>query len=620
MVIGSGPIVIGQAAEFDYAGVQACRALREEGHRVVLVNSNPATIMTDPEIADAVYLEPLTAQSVEEIIARERPDALLPTLGGQTGLNLAVELDEAGVLERYGIELLGTPIETIRLAEDRERFKLKMLEIGEPVAESAIVTDIEQGVAFAQTAGYPLVVRPAYTLAGTGGGIVSDETELRVTLDAGLNASLIHQVLLETSLLGWKEIEYEVLRDGSNNCIVVCNMENFDPVGVHTGDSIVVAPSQTLSDEDYQMLRTSSINVIRALDVQGGCNIQFALDPHSSQYAIIEVNPRVSRSSALASKATGYPIAKISTRIALGQRLDEIENPVTGITKAAFEPALDYVVVKIPRWPFDKFPFADTAIGTQMKSTGEAMGIGRTFQAALLKAVRGLDLGRETLTGPLVEWSDAELEAIVERPTHERLFAICELLRRSAGDPTPAIERVHQLSTIDRFWLYELAEIVAAETGAPRSNGPIAFRMVDTAAAEFPAKSPYYYLSRGEQDEIRPTPAEAVVVVGSGPIRIGQGIEFDYSCVHAAWALKDAGRSPVVINNNPETVSTDFDISDTLVFEPPGADEVEAAYRATNARGVMLAFGGPDGDQSCRRADTARRADRGERSQVARHG
>jgi carbamoyl-phosphate synthase large subunit len=594
MVIGSGPIVIGQAAEFDYAGVQACRALREEGHRVVLVNSNPATIMTDPEIADAVYLEPLTVQSIEEIIARERPDALLPTLGGQTGLNLAVELDEAGVLERYGIELLGTPIDTIRLAEDRERFKLKMLEIGEPVAESAIVTDIEQGVAFAQTTGYPLVVRPAYTLAGTGGGIVANEAELRATLDAGLNASLIHQVLLETSLLGWKEIEYEVLRDASDNCIVVCNMENFDPVGVHTGDSIVVAPSQTLSDLDYQMLRTSSINVIRALDVQGGCNIQFALDPHSSQYAIIEVNPRVSRSSALASKATGYPIAKISTRIALGQRLDQIENPVTGVTKAAFEPALDYVVVKIPRWPFDKFPFADTAIGTQMKSTGEAMGIGRTFQAALLKAVRGLDLGRETLTGPLVEWSEAELEAIVERPTHERLFAICELLRRSAGDPAPAIERVHQLSAIDRFWLYELAELVAAETAAlsSESGGAVAFRMVDTAAAEFPAKSPYYYLSPGEQDEIRPTPAEAVVVVGSGPIRIGQGIEFDYSCVHAAWALKDAGRSPVVINNNPETVSTDFDISDTLIFEPPGADEVEAAYRATNARGVMLAFGG----------------------------
>ena len=592
MVIGSGPIVIGQAAEFDYAGVQACRALREEGHRVVLVNSNPATIMTDPEIADAVYLEPLTAQSIEEIIARERPDSLLPTLGGQTGLNLAVELDEAGVLARYDVELLGTPIETIRLAEDRERFKLKMQEIGEPVAESAIVTDIEQGVAFAQTTGYPLVVRPAYTLAGTGGGIVSNDTELRAMLDAGLNASLIHQVLLETSLLGWKEIEYEVLRDGSDNCIVVCNMENFDPVGVHTGDSIVVAPSQTLSDLEYQMLRSASINVIRALGVQGGCNIQFALDPCSSQYAIIEVNPRVSRSSALASKATGYPIAKISTRIALGQRLDEIENPVTGVTKAAYEPALDYVVVKIPRWPFDKFPFADKTIGTQMKSTGEAMGIGRTFQAALLKAVRGLDLGRETLTGPLTEWSDGELEAIVARPTHERLFAVCELLRRGGNDPVPTIERIHELSAIDRFWLYELAELVGVERRGERRNGAVAFRMVDTAAAEFPAKSPYYYLSRGEQDEIRPTPAQAVVVVGSGPIRIGQGIEFDYSCVHAAWALKAAGRSPVVVNNNPETVSTDFDISDTLIFEPPGADEVEAAYRATNASGVMLAFGG----------------------------
>ena len=596
MVLGSGPIVIGQAAEFDYAGVQACRALREENHRVVLVNSNPATIMTDPEIADAVYLEPLTAASVEAIIAAERPDALLPTLGGQTGLNLAVELDEAGVLERYGVELLGTPVKTIRLAEDREQFKRKMLEIGEPVAHSEIVTDIEQGVAFAQSAGYPLVVRPAYTLGGTGGGIVENEAELRETLDAGLNASLIHQVLLETSLLGWKEIEYEVLRDGADNCIVVCNMENIDPVGVHTGDSIVVAPSQTLSDLEYQMLRTASINVIRALDVQGGCNIQFALDPLSSRYAIIEVNPRVSRSSALASKATGYPIAKISTRIALGQTLDQIENPVTGVTKAAYEPTLDYVVVKIPRWPFDKFPFADMTLGTQMKSTGEAMGIGRTFRAALLKAIRGLDLKRESLTGPLTEWSDAELEAIVARPTHERLFAVCELLRRHAGeDPTAIVERIVGLSAIDRFWLYELVDFVAMEEAQKGGNGAArtpAFRMVDTAAAEFPAKSPYYYLSNGEQDEMRSTPSEAVVVVGSGPIRIGQGIEFDYSCVHAAWALKDAGCSPVVINNNPETVSTDFDISDALVFEPPGADEVEATCRATNARGVMLAFGG----------------------------
>jgi carbamoyl-phosphate synthase large subunit len=627
MVIGSGPIVIGQAAEFDYAGVQACRALREEGHRAVLVNSNPATIMTDPEVADAVYLEPLTVASIEQIIARERPDALLPTLGGQTGLNLAVELHEAGVLARYGVELLGTPVETIKLAEDRERFKHKMQEIGEPVAESAIVTRIEHGVEFARKIGYPLVVRPAYTLGGTGGGVVYDERELRETLDAGLAASLIGQVLLETSLLGWKEIEYEVLRDAAGNCITVCNMENVDPVGVHTGDSIVVAPSQTLSDLEYQMLRTASINVVRALAVQGGCNIQFALHPDRSEYAIIEVNPRVSRSSALASKATGYPIAKISTRIALGQTLDEIPNPVTGITKAAYEPALDYVVVKIPRWPFDKFPIADTHLGTQMKSTGEAMGIGRTFRAALLKAVRGLDLNRETLTGGFTEWSRAELEAIVERPTNERLFAVCELLRRAlypgtldlSNGRSAAIERINALSAIDRFWLDELADMVELEerlrahpndadyaqalewgysTRALGDRRPVpaalkpAFRMVDTAAAEFPAKSPYYYISRGESDEMRPTPHEAVVVVGSGPIRIGQGIEFDYSCVHAAWALKAAGKSPVVVNNNPETVSTDFDVSDVLVFEPPGADEVEAAFRATHARGVMLGFGG----------------------------
>ena len=601
MVIGSGPIVIGQAAEFDYAGVQACRALREEGHRVVLVNSNPATIMTDPEVADAVYLEPLTVASVEAIIARERPDALLPTLGGQTGLNLAVELDEAGVLERYGVDLLGTPVETIKLAEDRRRFKAKMLEIGEPVAESVIVTEVEAGVTFAAQTGYPLVVRPAYTLGGTGGGVVYNESELRERLDAGLNASLIHQALLETSLLGWKEVEYEVLRDGADNCIIVCNMENIDPVGVHTGDSIVVAPSQTLSDLDYQMLRSASLNVIRSLNVQGGCNIQFALHPTSSEYAIIEVNPRVSRSSALASKATGYPIAKISTRIALGQTLDEIPNPVTGVTKAAYEPTLDYCVVKIPRWPFDKFPLADTLLGTQMKSTGEAMGIGRTFRDALMKAVRGLDLKRETLTGgEYEEWTQSELEEIVARPTDERLFAVGELLRRAGpAGRDDAIERIHEASAIDRFWLYQFADIVDEESVIPsvaqRSRGTadkVAFRMVDTAAAEFPAQSPYYYLSYGEMNEMRPTPNEAVVVVGSGPIRIGQGIEFDYSCVHAAWALRAAGKSAVIVNNNPETVSTDFDVSDALIFEPPGANEVEAAYRATNATGVMLAFGG----------------------------
>jgi carbamoyl-phosphate synthase large subunit len=623
LVIGSGPIIIGQAAEFDYAGVQACRALREEGCRVILVNSNPATIMTDPEIADAVYLEPLTVSSVEGIIERERPDALLPTLGGQTGLNLAVELSEAGVLERYGVELLGTPVDTIKLAEDRERFKAKMIEIGEPVATSAVVTQIDEGLAFAREHGYPLVVRPAYTLGGTGGGIVHNERELVETLESGLAASLIHQVLLEVSLLGWKEIEYEVLRDGANNCIIVCNMENIDPVGVHTGDSIVVAPSQTLSDLEYQMLRSSSLNVIRALNVQGGCNIQFALHPDRSEYAIIEVNPRVSRSSALASKATGYPIAKISTRIALGQTLDEIPNPVTGVTKAAYEPTLDYVVVKIPRWPFDKFPLADTSLGTQMKSTGEAMGIGRTFQEALMKAVRGLDLKRETLTGTaLGEWSDAELQNVIANPTHERLFAVAEALRRGTS-----IERIIELSAIDKFWLYEIAEIVQREGASPAlshasipqhdtlSNGhPAVFRMVDTAAAEFPAKSPYYYIAHDESDEMRMPSKEAVVVVGSGPIRIGQGIEFDYSCVHAAWALREAGCAPVVINNNPETVSTDFDISDVLIFEPPGANEVEAAFRSTHARGVMLAFGGQTAinlaDELARRSVTIIGSDR----------
>jgi carbamoyl-phosphate synthase large subunit len=632
LVIGSGPIVIGQAAEFDYAGVQACRALREEGHFVVLVNSNPATIMTDPEVADAVYLEPLTAASLEAIIERERPDAILPTLGGQTGLNLAVELSENGTIERFGLELLGTPVETIVLAEDRARFKEAMLAIGEPVPASVVVTDVEAGVAFARTNGYPLVVRPAYTLGGTGGGIVRDEAELRETLGTGLAASVIGQALVETSLLGWKELEYEVLRDRADNCIIVCNMENIDPVGVHTGDSIVVAPSQTLSDREYQMLRSASLNVIRALKVQGGCNIQFALHPDRTEYNIIEVNPRVSRSSALASKATGYPIAKISTKIALGYTLDEIGNPVTGVTKAAYEPTLDYVVVKIPRWPFDKFPRADTRLGTQMKSTGEAMGIGRTFQAALMKAVRGLDLGRQTLTGTAVaNWSDDELENALVAPTHERLFAFAEMLRRGS-----AVESLARQTGVDPFWLWEFAELVELEERLRAQPTPkdvrlafecgysheglarltdsdrnvslwnqgavsekdrqhaegLAFRMVDTAAAEFPARSPYYYLSRYELDEMRTPAREAIVVVGSGPIRIGQGIEFDYSCVHAAWALREAGRAAVVVNNNPETVSTDFDVSDVLIFEPPGPDEVQAAYDATGATGVMLAFGG----------------------------
>jgi len=631
LVIGSGPIVIGQAAEFDYAGVQACRALREERCRVVLVNSNPATIMTDPEIADAVYLEPLVPTYVEAIIARERPDGMLATLGGQTGLNLAVTLADLGVLERYGVRLLGTPISTIRLAEDRAQFKAAMQSIGEPVPPSAIVRDLDEGLAFADAAGFPLIVRPAYTLGGTGGGVARDRAELVEILRSGLAASIIHQVLVETSLLGWKEIEYEVLRDRADNCLIVCNMENVDPMGVHTGDSIVVAPSQTLSDRDFHRLRAAAINIIRKLAVEGGCNIQFAVDPASDAYHVVEVNPRVSRSSALASKATGYPIAKIAAKIALGKLLPDIANPVTGVTRAAFEPALDYCVVKIPRWPFDKFPLGDTRLGTQMKSTGEVMAIGRTFGQAMLKAVRGLDIGRDTLSGgPYEQWSDDELDEVLQVPTHERLFVVAEALRRGR-----APDDIARRSSIDPWWLWELKELVEIEErlragplkpAAPNivaaklagySDTTIArlanatlpdvraavarirtgYKIVDTAAAEFPARSPYYYATVEEDDELgrstqsRP-PHNAVVVVGSGPIRIGQGIEFDYSCVHAAWALHDAGRASVMINNNPETVSTDFDVSDVLIFEPPCVDEVEQAVRATDAEGALLSFGG----------------------------
>ena len=631
LVIGSGPIIIGQAAEFDYAGVQACRALREENVRVILVNSNPATIMTDPEMADAVYLEPLTPAYVEAIIERERPDAMLATLGGQTGLNLAVALAERGTLDRFGVKLLGTPLRTIQLAEDRKLFKEAMRQISEPVPHSAIVTNIDEAHAFAHQAGYPLVIRPAYTLGGTGGGIARDYNELAYIVKTGLSASIIHQVLLESSLLGWKEIEYEVLRDASDNCITICNMENVDAVGVHTGDSIVVAPSQTLSDRDYQRLRSSAINIIRFLKIEGGCNIQFALDPRSDAYQVIEVNPRVSRSSALASKATGYPIAKIATKIALGHRLSDLPNPVTGVTRAAFEPTLDYCVVKIPRWPFDKFPLADSRLGTQMKSTGEVMAIGRTFGDALLKATRGLDIGRDTLTGgPYEHWSDDELDDVLRAPTHERLFVIAECLRRGR-DPVA----IAKLTAIDAFWLWEIRELVEMEVRL-RKNGPngngqkggalvlqakqlgyadatiarltgstlralrsqlarkthTAYKMVDTAAAEFPARSPYYYASVGEEDELRRPAGRCVVVVGSGPIRIGQGIEFDYSCVHAASALHNAGVASIMVNNNPETVSTDFDISDVLIFEPPCADEVEHAVQATGADGTLLIFGG----------------------------
>jgi len=642
LVIGSGPIIIGQAAEFDYAGVQACRALREEDVRVILVNSNPATIMTDPEMADAVYLEPLTPAYVEAIIERERPDAMLATLGGQTGLNLAFALAERGTLDRFGVKLLGTPLRTIQLAEDRKLFKEAMQQIGEPVPHSMIVTNVDEAKAFAREAGYPLIVRPAYTLGGTGGGAAYDENELAYIVKTGLAASIIHQVLLESSLLGWKEIEYEVLRDAGDNCITICNMENIDAVGVHTGDSIVVAPSQTLSDRDYQRLRSSAINIIRFLKIEGGCNIQFALDPRSDAYQIIEVNPRVSRSSALASKATGYPIAKIATKIALGHRLSDLPNPVTGVTKAAFEPTLDYCVVKIPRWPFDKFPLADSRLGPQMKSTGEVMAIGRTFGDALLKAVRGLDIGRDTLTGgPYEQWSDDALDDVLRAPTHERLFVVAECLRRGR-EP----DSIAKLSAIDTFWLWEIKALVEMEQRL-RKNGPkgpllqgprlrggngqdrgalvvqakhlgytdatiarltgstlralrsqlgpkekTGYKMVDTAAAEFPAMSPYYYATVGEEDELRRPAGRCVVVVGSGPIRIGQGIEFDYSCVHAAWALHDAGVAAIMVNNNPETVSTDFDVSDVLIFEPPCADEVEHAVRATGADGTLLIFGG----------------------------
>ena len=525
---------------------------------------------------------------------------------------------------------------TIRLAEDREQFKIAMQSIGEPVPPSAIVRSIEEGLAFADRAGYPLIVRPAYTLGGTGGGVANNRDELLETLRPGLTASIIHQVLVETSLLGWKEVEYEVLRDAADNCLVVCNMENIDPMGIHTGDSIVVAPSQTLSDRDYHRLRAAAISIIRTLHVEGGCNIQFALDPRSDAYQVVEVNPRVSRSSALASKATGYPIAKIAAKVALGRLLPEIPNPVTGMTKAAFEPALDYCVVKIPRWPFDKFPLGDTRLGTQMKSTGEVMSIGRTFSQALLKAVRGLDISRDTLTGdPYLRWSDDELDDVLRVPTHERLFAIAECLRR--GRQPQAIAR---LTSIDPWWVWELKEIVETEEALRSIAGPAtrapgtgdagsatiisakkqgfanstiarlaarplaavknaggqetqtAYRIVDTAAAEFPARSPYYYAAIGEEDELRPPDRKSVVVVGSGPIRIGQGIEFDYSCVHAAWALSDAGIASVMVNNNPETVSTDFDVSDVLIFEPPCVDEVEQAVRATHALGTLLTFGG----------------------------
>ena len=631
LVIGSGPIIIGQAAEFDYAGAQACRALREEGKRVILVNSNPATIMTDEGLADATYIEPLTVESVRRVIARERPDGLLATLGGQTGLNLAVALAEAGVLEEFSVELLGTPLDTIRKAEDRELFKQLLLSLGLDVPPSKSVTTLEDALAFSDAViGVPAVIRPAFTLGGAGGGIARTREELARIVRRGLDTSPIHQGLVEQYLGGWKEIEYEVIRDAAGACITVCNMENFDPLGVHTGDSIVVAPSQTLSDKEYQMLRTAAVRIITALGVEGGCNIQFALDPHSFHYYVIEVNPRVSRSSALASKATGYPIARVATKIAIGKRLDEITNEVTGKTVAAFEPALDYVVVKIPRWPFDKFPLADRGLGTQMKATGEVMAIDRTFEAALQKAMRALEVRADTLnTVP------SEVDDLGEFPPNDvRLWRLLDSLRVDTADG--AIDALHDETGIDRWFLAKLRRVIRMEQRLGRqeltpellreakrlgfSDQQIAtargetarqvaerrrgwgiiptFKMVDTCAGEFEARTPYFYSTYEQENEAPSLPGAKAVVLGSGPIRIGQGIEFDYCSVRASQALREAGVRSVMINSNPETVSTDFDMSDRLYFEPLDAESViailqnEAGDSADELPPVVTQFGG----------------------------
>ncbi|NGQ93770.1 carbamoyl-phosphate synthase large subunit [Brevibacillus sp. SYP-B805] len=626
LVIGSGPIVIGQAAEFDYAGTQACQALKEEGLEVVLINSNPATIMTDTNMADKVYIEPITPEFVARVIRQEKPDGLLPTLGGQTGLNMAVALAEAGVLEAENVKLLGTRLSSIKQAEDRELFRALMNELGEPVPESTIVSTVEEAVAFAERIGYPIIVRPAYTLGGTGGGICEDEAALREIVASGLKYSPITQCLIEKSIAGMKEVEYEVMRDANDNCIVVCNMENIDPVGVHTGDSIVVAPSQTLSDREYQMLRSSALKIIRALGIEGGCNVQYALDPHSFQYYVIEVNPRVSRSSALASKATGYPIAKMAAKIAIGYTLDELKNPVTGQTYACFEPTIDYVVSKIPRWPFDKFQSANRRLGTQMKATGEVMAIGRTFEESIMKAIRSLEVGAYHLELPDArEIPNDVLRTRLVAPDDERLFLLAEALRRGFS-----LEELHELTRIDRFFLHKIANIIEQERSiadvgltaeilyqakrcgftdrkiaelAGRTEEDVralrerhgiipVYKMVDTCAAEFEAQTPYYYSTYEQEDERIETGRKRVVVLGSGPIRIGQGIEFDYATVHAVWALKEAGYEAVIINNNPETVSTDFNTSDRLYFEPLYFEDVMNVIDKEKPEGVIVQFGG----------------------------
>lgn len=635
LVIGSGPIVIGQAAEFDYAGTQACQALKEEGYEVVLINSNPATIMTDTNMADKVYIEPITLDFVTQIIKQERPDGLLPTLGGQTGLNMAVELAKAGVLERENVKLLGTQLSAIEKAEDRDLFRELMRELEQPVPESDIVTTVEDAVAFANEIGYPIIVRPAFTLGGTGGGICADEEELREVVASGIRYSPINQCLIEKSIAGMKEIEYEVMRDANDNCIVICNMENVDAVGVHTGDSIVVAPAQTMSDHEHQMLRTASLKIISALNIEGGCNVQFALDPYSYQYYVIEVNPRVSRSSALASKATGYPIAKMAAKIAVGYTLDEIVNPVTGKTYAYFEPVIDYVVSKIPRWPFDKFVSANRRLGTQMKATGEVMAIGRTFEESIHKAVRSLEIGTHRLF--LKEASDLEdgvLRTRLEKPDDERIFLLMEAFRRGFK-----LQEIQDLTKIDWWFLnkfeniFKFEQLLASEKElsaellleakrmglADRSIAEIrseafpgeanteeaeirelrlqhnikpVYKMVDTCAAEFEALTPYYYSTYEVENEVTETEKQKIVVLGSGPIRIGQGVEFDYSTVHAVWAIQKAGYEAVIINNNPETVSTDFSTSDRLYFEPLFLEDVLHVIEQEQPIGVIVQFGG----------------------------
>ncbi len=629
MVIGSGPIVIGQAAEFDYAGTQACKALREEGMEVVLINSNPATIMTDTNMAERIYVEPLTLEFAARIIEQERPQGLLGTLGGQTGLNLATQLARAGVLERFEVDLLGTSLEAIERAEDRDRFRETMREIGEPIPNSAIVNTIEEAMAFSHSIGFPIIVRPAYTLGGTGGGIAWNERELRDICTRGLAVSMIHQVLVERCVIGWKEIEYEVMRDAADTCITVCSMENLDPMGIHTGDSTVVAPAQTLGDQEYQMLRTASLKIIRALGIEGGCNVQFALDPDSYQYYVIEVNPRVSRSSALASKATGYPIARVAAKIAVGLRLDEIPNAVTQKTLACFEPTIDYIVVKIPRWPFDKFALGDRVVGTQMKATGEIMAIDRTFEAAFLKGIRSLEIGAFGLRSKTVsQWGEMEIEECLRKATDERLFAIAEAFRRGM-----MVAEVAELSRVDPWFLEKIKNIVDLEqevreagaeeltdelltrakkmgfsdheiadlVGIPepelrarrRALGLIPpYKMVDTCAAEFEAVTPYYYSTYETECEVEVAEKPRVIVIGAGPIRIGQGIEFDYCTVHAVWALREEGYQSIIINSNPETVSTDFDTSDKLYFEPVTEEDVLNIIARERPEGVVVQFGG----------------------------